>query len=71
MTNQSIGDLYRIYTTAQKEGIEFKLVYIPSDFQLDSSQMFDPVVMEKLFERGYQMSLTGDPWLNSPPGYKD
>ena len=44
---------------------------IPSDLELDSSQMFDPVVMEKRFERGYQMSLTGDPWLNAPPGYRD
>lgn len=71
LTNQSIGDLYRIYTNAQKEGIKFKLVYIPSDFELESSQIFDPVVMEKLFERGYQMALAGDPWLNAPPGLKD
>jgi hypothetical protein len=71
LTNQSIGDLYRIYTTAQREGIKFKLVYIPSEFELQSSEMFDTVVMEQLFDLGYQMALSGDPWKNSPPGLKD
>ena len=71
LTNQSIGDLYRIYTTAQREGIEFKLVYIPSEIELESSEIFDPVVMEKLFDLGYQMALSGDPWKNSPPGLRD
>ena len=71
LTNQSIGDLYRIYTTAQREGIKFKLVYIPSEFELQPSELFDPVVMEQLFDLGYQMALSGDPWKNSPPGLKD
>lgn len=71
LANQGNGDLYRIYTVAQREGIKFKLVFIPSDFELQPSEIFDPVVMEKLFDLGYNMALSGDPWQNHPPGYKD
>jgi hypothetical protein len=70
LTNQGNGDLYRIYNIAQREGIKFKLVFIPSDFELQPSEIFDPVVMGKLFDLGYHMALSGDPWQNHPPGYK-
>jgi len=71
LANQGNGDLYRIYTVTQREGIKFKLVFIPSDFELQPSELFDPVVMEKLFDLGYHMALSGDPWQNHPPGYKE
>ncbi len=71
LSNQGNGDLYRIYSVAQREGIKFKLVFIPSDFELKPSEIFDPVVMEKLFDLGYRMALSGDPWQNYPPGYKE
>ena len=71
LANQGNGDLYRIYTLAQREGIKFKLVFIPSAFELQPSEIFDPVVMEKLFDLGYRMALSGDPWQNHPPGYID
>jgi predicted patatin/cPLA2 family phospholipase len=71
LANQGNGDLYRIYSVAQREGIKFKLVFIPSDFELQPSEIFDPVVMAKLFDLGYRMALSGDPWQNHPPGYKD
>jgi hypothetical protein len=71
LANQGNGNLYRIYTVAQREGIKFKLVFIPSDFELQPSEIFDAVVMEKLFDLGYHMALSGDPWQNHPPGYKN
>jgi len=71
LSNQGNGDLYRIYTIALREGIKFKLVFIPSDFELQPSEIFDPVVMEKLFDLGYHMALSGDPWQNHPPRYKE
>jgi hypothetical protein len=71
LTNQGNGDLYRIYSIAQRAGIKFKLIFIPSDFELQDPMNFDPVLMEKLFDRGYHMALSGDPWQNHPPGYKD
>jgi len=71
LANQGNGDLYRIHALAEREGIKFKLVFIPSDFELKPSELFDPEVMKKLFDLGYHMALSGDPWQNYPPGYKE
>jgi hypothetical protein len=71
LTNQGNGDLYRIYAIAQREGIKFKLVFIPSTYESLDPLNFDPVSMERLFDLGYRMALSGDPWQNHPPGYKE
>jgi len=64
--------LKQVYTsTATKDILKFKLVFIPSDFELQPSEIFDPVIMGKLFDLGYHMALSGDPWQNHPPGYKE
>ncbi len=69
LTNQGNGDLYRIYAIAQREGIKFKLVFIPNYYESIDPLNFDPVSMERLFDLGYRMALSGDPWQNHPPGY--
>ena len=66
---QGIGDLYQIYSLCQRDGNDFNLAYIPSDFTDDPTEGFDPVYMRKLFDRGYQMSLEGYPWEKAPPGF--
>ena len=65
--NQSIGDLYRIYSVAKQDGIDFNLASIPADFAVRTDELFDQKYMAALFERGYQ---TGGhyPWIKSPPG---
>jgi hypothetical protein len=71
LANQGNGDLYRIYSIAQREGIEFKLVFIPNTYESHDPLNFDPVSMEKLFDLGYRMASSGDPWQNHPPGYEE
>jgi len=66
---QGVGDLYQIYTLCQRDGNDFNLAYIPSDFTDEPTEGFDPVYMKKLFDRGYQMSLEGYPWEKAPPGF--
>jgi predicted acylesterase/phospholipase RssA len=66
---QGIGDLYQIYALCQRDGNDFKLAYIPSNFTDEPAEGFDPVYMKKLFTRGYQMSLEGYPWEKAPPGF--
>jgi hypothetical protein len=71
LANQGNGDLYRIYSIAQREGIEFKLVFIPNTYESHDPLNFDPVSMERLFDLGYRMASSGDPWQNHPPGYEE
>jgi predicted patatin/cPLA2 family phospholipase len=65
---QGIGDLYRIYMGAQRDGLDYNLAYIPSDFQEKTKEQFDPNYMYKLFAFGYRMAKDGYPWEKVPPG---
>jgi hypothetical protein len=67
---QGIGDLYQIYTLCARDGNEFNLAYIPSDFTEESSEGFDPVYMSKLFDLGHRMAVAGYPWQKVPPGFR-
>ena len=66
---QGIGDIYQIYALCKRDGNDFNLAYIPSDFTVESTEGFDPVYMGKLLDRGYQMALEGYPWETAPPGF--
>ena len=66
---QGVGDLYQIYALCRRDGNDFNLAYIPSDFTEEPPKGFDPVYMKKLFARGYQMALDGYPWDKAPPGF--
>ena len=66
---QGIGDLYQIYTLCKRDGNEFHLAYIPSDFTEKPSEGFDPAYMVKLYDLGYQMALKDYPWQKTPPGF--
>lgn len=66
---QGIGDIYQIYALCGRDGNDFNLAYIPSDFTDDPTEGFDPVYMKKLLDRGYQMALDGYPWEKTPPGF--
>lgn len=66
---QGIGDLYQIYALCERDGNDFNLAYLPSDFTDEPSEGFDPVYMKKLFDRGYRMALGGYPWHKWPPGF--
>jgi len=66
---QGVGDLYQIYALCRRDGNDFNLAYIPSDFTEEPTEGFDPVYMKKLLDRGYQMALDGYPWETAPPGF--
>ena len=65
---QGVGDLYRIYSTTQQDGLEFNLAYIDNQFQAEHTVEFDPVFMKKLFDYSYQLAKKGYPWKHTPPG---
>ncbi|WP_280290922.1 patatin-like phospholipase family protein [Pseudomonas sp. BN417] len=67
--SQGIGDLYRIYATAQRDGVDFNLGFIPSSFNAPHKEEFDNEYMRSLYSTGYDMALQGFPWLKVPPGF--
>ncbi len=67
--NQGIGDLYRIYATAQRDGLDFNLAFIPPSFNAPLHEPFDKHYMNELFKLGYDLARSGYPWVKTPPGY--
>jgi predicted acylesterase/phospholipase RssA len=66
--NQAIGDLYRIYSVTERDGIDFNLASIPPDFNEVHNESFDPRYMNALFDRGYDLASHNYSWVKSPPG---
>lgn len=65
---QGIGDLYQIYTTSKRDGVDYNLAYIPSDFNVVAKSGFDKDYMNALFQRGYELGRAGYDWHKQPPG---
>jgi hypothetical protein len=66
---QGIGDLYRIYLTTQRDGVDFNLAYIPDSFNAPHREDFDSEFMRQLFAVGYDLAAKGYPWQKKPPGF--
>ena len=65
--SQGIGDLYRLYVGALRDGIDYRMIQVPATFEAESDEIFDPVYMSKIFDLGYAMGSNGIPWMNKPP----
>ena len=66
---QGIGDLYRIYVTAQRDGLDFNLTYIPKTFDTPHTAEFDTAYMRSLFDVGLQAGKDARGWQKYPPGF--
>ena len=64
---QGIGDLYRIYLQTCRDGLDFNLAYIPSDFTAESEGYVDPEYMKKLFDMAFDRAKAGYAWDKAPP----
>jgi hypothetical protein len=62
------NDLTRIYFVTQRDGVDYNLAYIGSDFTVPHpSANFDQAYMNALFDYGYQKARRGYPWRKTPP----
>lgn len=65
--SQGVGDLYRIYSVAQRDHVAYRLAFIPPTFQTPHVTDFDPPYMKALYRTGYQLAEKGYPWETEPP----
>jgi hypothetical protein len=68
IASNGIGDMYRIYTTTRRDGVDFNLAMIEPDFQEPYKGPFDQGYMTALFEYGRGKAKGGYPWRKVPPG---
>jgi hypothetical protein len=69
-TTQGIGDLYRIYATSERDGIDYNLTFIPPTFNVPHREMFDTGYMKALYDVGRQAAQAGYRWDKYPPGFE-
>lgn len=65
-----VGDLFRIYAFALHEQAGYQWITIPQGVDLAGTELFDPVLMGKLYEIGYKSALAGPEWAVRPPGFQ-
>ena len=63
---QGIGDMFRVYVAAQRDGLDFHLADIPEDFDSQPEEQFDPAHMRQLFDLGHNLAKSGYPWKRTP-----
>ncbi len=59
---QGVGDIAQTYLNALRDGIDFRLTYIPSDFDGVAQRAFDPAYMRRLFALGRAAGRDGTAW---------
>lgn len=67
ITTQGVGDLYRLYAHAQRDGIAFRAIWVPDSFTMEEPAPFDPAYMKALYKVGSEMGRSGIPWATQPP----
>lgn len=63
--DQGIRDLARIYFRAADYGFGYRLASIPESFDAEPKEPFDPEYMRALFDLGYALARSGEPWKTS------
>jgi len=63
-----IGDLFREYAFAQRNGSAFHWVTIDQEIELGDPLAFDPAQMARLIELGERAAGRGPVWYTLPPG---
>ena len=63
---QGIGDFFRIWSLARRDGLELQVTWIRdevrTDLGVDPTEVFDPKYMRALFDFGYREVLNGETW---------
>lgn len=65
-----VGDLFRIYAQSLRERSGYHWITIPDGVNLSGDETFDPVVMQQLYDIGYEIARAGPPWNILPPGVR-
>jgi Patatin-like phospholipase len=61
------NDVYRLQTTAARDGVDFNLAYIGRDFDVEHRADFDQPYMRALFDYGNEQIRRGTAWHKSSP----
>lgn len=61
------NDVLRIYATSRRDGVDYNLAFIGTDFTMEHNVPFDQTYMRALFDYGYEAGRAGYAWRKAPP----
>jgi hypothetical protein len=61
------NDVLRIYDMTKRDGIDYNLSYIETDFGKKKDDLFDPAYMKALFDYAYEKGRRRPVWHKTPP----
>lgn len=67
LTASGKNDVLRTYFLARRDGIDYNLAYIGSDFRTTSTVPFEPTYMRALYAYGFEQGRDGRAWHKLPP----
>lgn len=62
------NDVLRTYFVTQRDGVDYNLAYIGTDFSSPKTGEFDKAYMNALYEYGYRQARENREWHKMPPG---
>jgi predicted patatin/cPLA2 family phospholipase len=65
---QGMGDLYRIYFSSLRDDLNYRLAFIPPEFDIVAQEVGGLNYMKQLFELGRRVGRDGTAWRKTPPG---
>jgi predicted patatin/cPLA2 family phospholipase len=66
---QTRGDLQRIYTASVMAGMNYHLAAIPPEYPAPTSSMeFKIPALTGMFNEGFRLATSNEPWRRTPPG---
>jgi hypothetical protein len=61
----AVNDIVRVFLTAQRDGVRFRLAYIGPDFAATREEPFDTAYMRALFAYGEAQGRSGARWIEA------
>ena len=69
ITTSGVNDTYRMYLLTRRDGVDFNLASIGTDFTTPYKGPFEQSYMRSLFDYGFEKGRNGHTWQKVPPGY--
>ncbi|MHC4309101.1 MAG: patatin-like phospholipase family protein [Planctomycetota bacterium] len=70
MKAQSWGDMIRLYGIAQEDNVDFNYISLPYSYEPKGDEMFDPEEMKRLYDLGYSIATSDNPWQKELPLFR-
>jgi patatin-like phospholipase len=61
------NDVVRIYDMTKRDGMDYNLAYIETDFDRKKNELFDPAYMKALYDYAYEKGRKKPDWHKAPP----